>query len=306
MAGQGWFLFGLLLGAEIFIAPQLSLKRFMPWVRQTRAQYSLATNAILKQQLPPEDRVNELKFLHVGAAYTKEAHAEIERQFGCIVRNSYGMTENGIAIYVPITAPDKVGPDSIGLPTPHREVMIADAEGNSLPDGEIGEICTRGPGILQGYYKKPEANKASFFGDWHRSGDRAYRDKDGYYHFLGRMKDVIRRNNENISALEIETVLLAFPGILRAAAVAVPDDKRGEEVKVCVMLSPGLDHEQVTPDAIVAHCARNLAAFKVPRYIEYRAEMPTTSSDKVEKHALVKGVTDLRLGAYDREDKVWR
>lgn len=306
MAGQGWFLFGLLLGAQLFMAPQLSISRFMPWVRQTRAQYSLATNAILKQQLPPEDRVNELKFIHVGAAYTHEAHAEIERQFGCIVRNSYGMTENGIAIYIPINASEKVGPDSIGVPTPHREAMIADAEGKPLPDGEIGEICVRGPGILHGYYKKPDANKASFFGEWHRSGDRAYRDKDGYYHFLGRMKDVIRRNNENISALEIETVLLGFPGILRAAAVAVPDDRRGEEVKACVILNPGLDREKVTPDAIVAHCMRNLAAFKVPRYIEYRDEMPTTSSGKVEKHSLTKGIADLRLGAYDREDKIWR
>lgn len=306
MAGQGWFLYGLFLGSEIFVAPQLSIRRFMPWVRQTRSQYALASNAILRQDLGPEDRENDLKFMHVGAAYAKETQAEIERAFGCIVRNCYGMTENAIATYVPINAPERVGPDVIGIETPFREVMIADGEGRPVPDGQDGEILTRGPGLLLGYYKKPGANQASFFGEWHRSGDRGYRDKDGYFHLLGRMKDVIRRNGENISALEVETVLLSLPGILRAAALAVPDSQRGEEVKVCVMLDAGLTREQVPPEAIIGHCASGLASFKVPRYVEYRDEMPTTVSGKIEKHALVKGVADLRTGSYDRVDGVWR
>ena len=305
MAGQGWFLYGLFLGAETFVAPQLSIRRFMPWVRQTRSQYALASNAILKQDLPPEDRINDLKFMHVGAAYTKETQAEIERAFGCIVRNCYGMTENAIATYVPITATDRLGPDAIGIPTPFREVMIGDENGRPVPDGQDGEILTRGPGLLHGYYKKPDANKASFFGEWHRSGDRGYRDKDGYFHLLGRMKDVIRRNGENISALEVETVLLSLPAILRAAAIAVPDSQRGEELKVCVVLNPGFTREQVPPDVIADHCARNLASFKVPRYVEYLDDMPTTVSGKVEKHAL-KTRADLRAGSYDRVDQVWR
>ena len=306
MAGQGWFLYGLFLGAEVFVAPQLSIRRFMPWIRQTRSQYALASNAILKQDLPPEDRINELKFMHVGAAYAKDTQAQIERTFGCIVRNCYGMTENAIATYVPIHAPDRVGPDAIGIRTPFREVMIGDEHGRPVPDGQDGEILTRGPGLLLGYYKKPEANKSSFFGEWHRSGDRGYRDKDGYFHLLGRMKDVIRRNGENISALEVETVLLSLPGILRAAAIAVPDSQRGEELKVCVTLNPAFTREQVSPDAIGDHCARNLASFKVPRYVEYLDDMPTTVSGKIEKHALSKGRADLRMGSYDRVDKVWR
>ncbi len=305
MAGQGWFLYGLFLGAEIFISPQLSIKRFMPWVRQTRSQYALASNAILKQDLPPEDQINELRFMHVGAAYTVETQARIERMFGCVVRNCYGMTENAIATYVPITAVDKLGPDVIGIETPFREVMIADEQGHPVPNGQAGEILTRGPGLLLGYYKKPEANKASFVGGWHRSGDRGYRDKDGYFRLSGRMKDMIRRNGENISALEVETVLLSLPGILRAAAIAVPDNQRGEEVKVCVMLNPGFTREQVPPDAITDHCARNLASFKVPRYVAYLEDMPTTVSGKIEKHALVNGIADLRAGSYDREEKVW-
>lgn len=306
MAGQAVFLFGLHLGATISIAPQLSIRRFMPWMRETRSQYTLVTNAILKQQLPPEDRQNDACFLHVSAGYTREVQTEIEQQFGAPVRNLYGMTENGIAIYVPLAAADKIGPAFVGVVAPFREVMLADADGKPVPDGEIGEICVRGPGILQGYYKKPEANKTSFFGEWHRSGDRGRRDEDGYYHFLGRMKDVIRRNNENISGIEVETVLLGLTGIERAAAIPVPDDRKGEELKVCVVLNPGLTKDDLPPETIIAHCAKNLAAFKVPRFIEYRSEMPLTASDKVEKHKLVKEKSDLRVGAYDREGKVWR
>lgn len=306
MAGQAVFLFGLHLGATISIAPKLSIRRFMPWMRETRSQYTLVTNAILKQQLPPEDQQNDARFLHVSASYTREVQTGIERQFGAPVRNLYGMTENGIAIYVPLAAADKIGPAFVGVVAPFREVMLADADGKPVPDGEVGEICVRGPGILQGYYKKPEANKASYFGEWHRSGDRGRRDEDGYYHFLGRMKDVIRRNNENISGIEVETVLLGLKGIERAAAIPVPDDRKGEELKVCVVLNPGLTKDDLPPEAILAHCAKNLAAFKVPRFIEYRSEMPLTASDKIEKHKLVKERPDLRVGAYDREDKVWR
>jgi crotonobetaine/carnitine-CoA ligase len=306
MAGQAVFLFALHLGATLSIAPQLSIRRFMGWVRETRSEYTLVTNAILKQAMPPEDSVNDLKFLHVSAAYVPAMQEEIERRFGCPVRNIYGMTENGIATYMPLAATHKIGPDCIGIPAPFREVMIADETGRALPDGEVGEICVRGPGILEGYYKKPDANRASYFGDWHRSGDRAYRDADGYFHFLGRMKDVIRRNNENISAVEIETVLLSLSGVERAAAIPVPDDRRGEEVKVYLVLNPGLDATTLPPDAVIAHCAKNLASFKVPRYIEYRTELPTTPSDKIEKQKLRAEKPDLRLGAYDREDGVWR
>lgn len=306
MAGQAVFLFGLHLGATVSIAPQLSIRRFMPWMRATRSQYTLVTNAILKQQLPPEDQQNDARFFHVSAAYARDVHENIEQQFGAPVRNIYGMTENGIAIYVPLAASDRLGPDLIGVVAPFREVMLADAEGRPVTDGEVGEICVCGPGILHGYYKKPEANRTSFFGEWHRSGDLAYRDKDGYYHFLGRMKDVIRRNNENISAIEVETVLLGLKGIERVAAIPVPDDRKGEEVKVCLVLNAGLTKDDLPPETVIAHCERNLAAFKVPRYIEYRGEMPLTASDKIEKHKLVKERLDLRVGAYDREDKIWR
>jgi acyl-CoA synthetase (AMP-forming)/AMP-acid ligase II len=306
VAGPAVTLFGFFLGATIFVAPRFSINRFMGWMRQTRAQYAFVSQAICKHKLAPEDRYDDIRFLHISAAFTKEVHEEIESQFGAPLRNAYGMTENSLATYLPLSAADRVGPDCIGIPVPHREVMIADIHGNQLPDDAVGEICVRGPGILLGYYNKPEANRESFFGDWHRSGDRGYRDADGYFHFLGRLKDSIRRSSENISAVEVETVLVSMKGIERAAAVPVPDDFRGEEVKVYVQLNDGLTPADLPPAAILAHCARGLASFKVPRYIEYRTEMPTPgTADKIEKRRLIAEKPDLRVGSWDREREVW-
>ena len=306
VAGQAVSLFGFFLGATIFVAPRLSINRFMPWMRETRSQYAFVSHAICKHRLAPEEWYDGIKFLHISAAFTKEVHGEIERQFGAPLRNAYGMTENSLATYMPLAAADRVGPDCIGIPVPFREVMIADVDGNSLANSEVGEICVRGPGILLGYYNKPDANRDSFFGEWHRSGDRGYRDGDGYFHFLGRIKDVVRRNGENISAVEVETVLVSMNGVERAAAVPVPDDMRGEELKVYVQLNDGLTQADLPPTAIVAHCERYLAPFKVPRYIEYRVELPTPgTADKIEKRKLIEEKPDLRVGSYDREREVW-
>lgn len=306
MAGQGWMLFGLHLGATTSVAPQLSIKRFMPRIRETRSQYALATTAILKQDISPAERETELKFLHVGGAFPPETHQRIEEQFGCPVRNSYGMTEHGISLYVPISTPEHISADCVGVPGAHRDVIIADENGNPLPDNEIGEICVKGPGLLLGYYNKPEANAASFFGEFQRSGDRAYRDSSGFFHLLGRLKDVIRRNNENISAIEIESVLLGLRGVERVAAVAVPDDERTEEIKIYVVLTPDTTRDDLTPEAIMSYCRQNLATFKLPRYIEYRDAVPLTPSEKIEKHKLIAEKPDLRAGAYDVEHRVWR
>ncbi len=306
VAGQAVSLFGFFLGATIFVAPRLSINRFVPWMRETGAQYAFVSHAICKHRVAPEDRYDGIKFLHISSAFTKEVHEEIEGQFGAPLRNAYGMTENSLATYMPLGDADRVGPDCIGVPVPFREVMIADGEGNPLPDDEVGEICVRGPGILLGYYNKPDANRESFFGEWHRSGDRGMRDADGYFHFLGRIKDVVRRSGENISAVEVETVLVSMKGVERAAAVPVPDDMRGEELKVYIQLNDGLTHAEVPPSAILAHCTRLLAPFKVPRYIEYRAELPTPgTADKIEKHKLIAEKPDLRVGSYDREREVW-
>ncbi|MBT5413023.1 MAG: AMP-binding protein [Rhodospirillaceae bacterium] len=306
MAGQHFLLAGLHLGAELAIAPRLSIRNWMVWAREHRAQFGLVTGPLLNQAPTPEDGENEIKMLVLSYGFTAERHDEIERRFGCHVRNVYGMTENMMALYVPIHAPTaSLGPGAVGILAPYREVRIVDEKGEDVPDGAPGEIVSRGPGHTQGYYKNAEATATALRGGWMHSGDRGLREADGWHQFLGRMKDVIRRSSENISAIEVESVLVAMDGIERAACVAVPDDKRGEEVKAYLVLKAGFTPETVPPATVLAHCEANLAAFKIPRFLTYREELPTTASDKVEKHKLVAETKDLRAGSYDRETDAW-
>jgi crotonobetaine/carnitine-CoA ligase len=161
--------------------------------------------------------------------------------------------------------------------------------------------------MLKGYYRKPDATAAAFHGDWFRSGDLARQDDRGYVYIVGRAKDMIRRAGENIAANEVEAVLGALAGVAEAAAVPVPDDLRGEEVKVYVVLQEGVTRETMSPDRILAHCAANLASFKVPRYIEYRdGPLPRTASDKIAKPSLIDEKSDLRAGSWDRLERKWR
>ena len=190
---------------------------------------------------------------------------------------------------------------------PWRELRIVDEEENEVADGEVGELWTAGPGHLHGYYRKTQANRDNFRGRWFRTGDLMRRDKDGGYYLVGRIKDMIKRSGENVSAAEVEDCLCKLPGIVMAAVVAVPDEARGEEVKGYVQLSPELSTEEVTPEKILAHCAEHLATFKIPRYIAYAEQFPMTAgNDKVSKPQLTAGVEDLRAGAYDRIDESWR
>jgi crotonobetaine/carnitine-CoA ligase len=199
-----------------------------------------------------------------------------------------------------------VGSGVCGVPSAFRECRVVDETGDDVKPGEIGELVVRGPGLFKGYYKKPEANAASFFGDWFRTGDLFFQDRNGYFTIVGRLKDMIRRSGENIAAREVEAALVTIEGVEDAAAVPVRDPARGEEVKAYVVLKPGYSRDKVTPDVILSEAARTLAAFKVPRYLEYVEDLPRTPSQKIKKDVLKALKPDPRLGSWDRVDKVWR
>ena len=131
-------------------------------------------------------------------------------------------------------------------------------------------------------------------------------DERGFFYIVGRFKDMVRRSGENIAAREVETVLRTLPQVQDAAVVPVPDDFRGEEVKAYIALMPGLTRDDLTPEQIAAHCETRLARFKVPRYIEYKDTFPRTESGRVQKKKLIAEKPDLRVGAFDRQDGVWR
>jgi acyl-CoA synthetase (AMP-forming)/AMP-acid ligase II len=140
---------------------------------------------------------------------------------------------------------------------------------------------------------------------WFRTGDLAKRDVKGYYYLSGRLKDMIRRAGENISAHEVESVLRAMPQILEAAAVPEPDADRGEEVKVFIALKDGYTPEAVPPGVILQHAGTLLARFKVPRYVVYIGEMPKTPSGKIAKHLILKSEAAVPSPVYDRLTDAW-
>jgi len=291
--------------ATLFVARRQSATRFMDWVRSLRISFTLFPEVAYKQPPRPEDRDNEI--VRVNAyGLNKANHAALEERFDIVCREAFGMTEIGSGMFVPMEATDMVGSGTCGTVVPFRETKIVGDDGQELSAGEPGELLVRGPGILLGYYRKPEATAEALRDGWFRTGDIFRKDSRGYHFIVGRKKDMIRRSGENIAAGEVEAVLRSMPQIAEAAAVPVPDETRKEEVKIYLVLQPGLSCADVTPDAVLAHCERNLAKFKVPRYVAYIDKLPKTASEKIAKHILVKDVADLRNGAYDRVDGIWR
>ena len=288
----------------LFLAPRQSASRFMDWVRQYRINFCLMPNVILKQPESPLDRDNDLIKVSIYG-FPSADQAALEARFDVVAREAFGMTEIGSCLFVPIEATDMVGSGTCGIPSPFRECRIVDGNGNDVPEGDTGELVVRGRGILQGYYRKPDATSEAFFGEWFRTGDLFTRDENGFYYIVGRVKDMIRRAGENIAAREVEAVVSVMPEVAEAAAVPVPDDTRGEEVKIYVVPRSGRNADDLTPERVIAHCAQQLASFKVPRYVEFRSELPKTPSDKVAKHLLKAEKSDLRQGSWDRVEGRW-
>ena len=289
--------------ATLFVALRQSASRFMDWVRTHRIQFCLFPEIVYKQPPSQQDGDNEVIRVNVYGL-GKGIHAALEARFGFVAREAFGMTEVGSGLFMPIEARDMVGSGSCGIPVPFREARIASPDGATVAPGEIGELLLRGPAMLGGYYRKPEATAAAFHGEWFRTGDLFRQDERGYFYIVGRVKDMIRRAGENISAREVEAVLRQMPEIVEAAVVPFPDATRGEEVKVFVVLRPGLGRDDVPPPRIVAHCEASLARFKVPRYVAYIDRLPKTPSEKIAKH-LIAGPSHASAPTYDRVESRW-
>lgn len=288
-----------------YVAAQPSITRFMDWVHRYQIHFCIFPELVYRQPERPDDGKGALRRI-ATYGHTKSIHADLERRFNVVAREGFGMTEVGSALSVPLEATHMVGSGVCGVPSAFRECRVVDEQGNDAERGEIGELVVRGPGIFKGYYKKPEANATSFFGDWFRTGDLFLQDNNGYFTIVGRLKDMIRRSGENIAAREVEAALVTIEGVEDAAAVPVSDPARGEEVKAYVVLKPGYSREKVTPDVILSEAARILAAFKVPRYLEYVEDLPRTPSQKIKKDVLKALKPDQRVGSWDRIDGVWR
>jgi crotonobetaine/carnitine-CoA ligase len=193
----------------------------------------------------------------------------------------------------------------MGRPVRGREAKVVDSQGHDLLDGEVGELLLRGEGMMHGYWNNPAATAEKFAGGWLHTGDLVIHDEAGYFRLVGRTKDMIRRTGENIAAAEVEAVLGEHPGVRAAAVVPVPDELRGEEVKAFVQLQPGHTPATAPPEAILGFVRSRLAAFKVPRFLEYIERFPLTPSERIAKHELLRATGDQRARAYDAVTRQW-
>lgn len=303
---QAYVAMALVHGAAVYFAETPRASKFMDWVRAHEIDFIFVFEPIFKQPEHPDDARNALR-LACLFGLTPKNHAPLEARFDTVAREWYGMTEIGSALYMPMDYGHMTGSGSCGIPAPFREVSIRNAaDGRPVEKGAVGELCVRGPGIMDGYYNKPEANAESFRDGWFRTGDLFRQDDAGFHYIVGRVKDMIRRSAENIAAREVEAVLRSHPDIKEAAVVPVPDEYRGEEVKAYIQLAPGKTRAEVPPEAIHGHCRGTLASFKIPRYIAYRDAFPYGPAGRVEKHKLIAETDDLRRDSYDRVDDLWR
>jgi long-chain acyl-CoA synthetase len=174
-------------------------------------------------------------------------------------------------------------PGSIGIPIPVQEVRLVNDRDEEVPVGEVGEIVSRGPIVMKGYWNNPEETKEAMRNGWFHTGDLARSDEDGYYYIVGRKKEMIISSGFNVYPKEIEEVLYQHPKIADAAVIGVPHEYRGEVVKAYIILKPGV---QAAPEEIVEYCRSKLAVFKAPTLVEFREDLPRTASGKVLKRIL--------------------
>lgn len=233
--------------------------------------------------------LSSLRYITNTAAALPPSHIqELREKFPEITLFSmYGLTETKRTLYLP---PDQldVRPDSVGIAIPKTEVWVEDETGNQLGAGEIGELVIRGRHVMRGYWKNPEAT-AERFRPGHLPGERVcysgdlFRmDEEGYFYFVGRKDDIIKSRGEKVAPKEVENILYKIEGVVEAAIVGVQDPVLGEAIKAYIVS----EDASLSETQVLAHCRANLEDFMIPKYIEFKNELPKTTSGKIKKTGL--------------------
>lgn len=236
------------------------------------------------------DRLHGVRF-GFGAGVDRKLQAPFEARFGFPLVEAWAMTETGAgAVIAANREPRKIGMNCFGRPGAGIDLRIIDDDGNDQPADQPGEMLVRRKdpdpryGFFAGYHKNEAATEEAWAGGWFHTGDIVVRDADGDIMFVDRKKNVIRRSGENISAVEVESVLGRHPGVVAAAVAAVPDALRGDEVFACLVIDTA-GSEKLAHD-IVGWCLTELAYYKAPGYVAFVADLPLTSTQKIQRSEL--------------------
>jgi long-chain acyl-CoA synthetase len=217
-----------------------------------------------------------------GAAIPVEVMKGFENKYNVTILEGYGLSETSPVATFSRSDKKRIA-GSIGVPIWGVEVMVADEQKNRVTNGDVGEILIRGNNVMKGYYKKPEANAEVFHNGWFSTGDLGRIDEDGYFYIVDRTKDMIIRGGFNVYPREIEEVLVTHPAVSLAAVIGEPNDRYGEEVKAFVVLN---GDATATPEELVAWSKNEMAAYKYPRSITIKDELPMNATGKILKREL--------------------
>jgi crotonobetaine/carnitine-CoA ligase len=299
VGGQNMVWMALVSDTTVALAERFSASRFWQDVRTYSATFTLCLGAMIpilhKQPPRPDDHANPLR-VALSAAAPRTIWEEFEQRFAVKIVELYAQTEGGFLLNADARAAGKVG--AMGKASAGYEVKVVDEQDRELPPGGVGELIYRpaAGSALTEYYKNPEATAEKTRGGWIRSGDLAYQDADGYFFFVDRKNDFMRRRGENISSFEVEKIINSHPQVLESAVYAIPSELGEDEVMVAVVLQPGT---VLAPLDLIQYCEERLAYFMVPRYVRVVDAFPKTGTERTMKYQLKsQGVT---LDTWDRE-----
>jgi crotonobetaine/carnitine-CoA ligase len=284
----------------LVLSRRFSATRFWPEVRRSRVtvfNFIGAMAMILSKKPPePDDLDNEVRIAYGVPALATEIVDEVESRFGLRVLSGFGMSETTFGLLEPLDEPRR--PGTMGRPrhhpdpaVPRTQAKIVDDAGNEVERGTVGQLVLKNAAMMLGYFGDPIRTAEALRDDWLYTGDSAYEDADGFFFFVDRMKDIVRRRGENVSSLEVERAVARHPAIAEAAVIGVPAELSDEELLVYVVQRDIA--APVTPSDVFAWASENLAPFKVPRYLRFIDELPKTATAKVQKE---------KLRALDAED----
>jgi carnitine-CoA ligase len=293
------FFQALLNGATLVVEPRFSASSFMTALAQHDATVTYVLGAMVPMLLaqPPSDadRAHKVR-IALAPAVPAQFHAEFTERFGFGLLDGYGSTETNCIMGAPLA---EQRPGLMGRLLDGFSARVVDAQDNELPDGEAGELILRADepfAFATGYFGMPEKTVEAWRNLWFHTGDRVIRENDGFYRFIDRMKDAIRRRGENISSYEVEQVLVSHPQVENAAVFPVHSELAEDEVMAAVVLRPG---EQLAYEALLDYCQPRMPYFAVPRYLEYVDALPVTENGKVTKYKLRE--RGIAAATWDRE-----
>jgi crotonobetaine/carnitine-CoA ligase len=279
----------LLRGASIALMDRFSASQYfdkcIEYGCTVASLFAAPMRMILAQPRIPNHRDNRLRIVIFAQNLTDQQVDEWQQRFGAPLSQLWGMTETmGPPLMNPLHGERRNW--SVGKPIGDYEIALVDESGEIVVSGQEGEIAVKGvPGktLMLGYFKNPQATVDTLRNGWLYTGDNAIRDEDGYYRFVDRKKDMIKRSGENISAGEVENVVMQHPAVFECAVIGLPDELRDEAIVAVVVLNPGRD---VTAVEVIDFCADKLARFRVPGRVVFEESLPKTSVGKIQKHLI--------------------